>query len=31
MGLLRQELVALELVAFELVIIQNYLKYFLEQ
>jgi hypothetical protein len=31
MGLLRQELVALELVAFELVIIQNYLKDFLEQ
>jgi hypothetical protein len=31
MGLLRQELVALELVAFELVIIQNYLNDFLEQ
>jgi hypothetical protein len=31
MGLLCQELVALELVAFELVIIQNYLNDFLEQ
>jgi hypothetical protein len=31
MGLLRQELVALELVAFELVIIQNYLNDFHEQ